>query len=365
MKKFFLLILIIFLVTGAYAVRFIKYKINKDLSQIVYMPTPFPSISPVKTLPPVSIDQSVFVPSWSIGNMDEDSRVYDQVIYFSIKPDASGGINLDDAAQESLREFSALFPDVKRKLLTVQMTDNQENLDILGDVKRQKKIISDTIEIAQDNNLQGVVLDLEVKAIPFESLLKQINNYTNIFYTSCKQNNLSFSLALYGDVFYRTRPYDIKSLSKNADKIMIMAYDLSKSKGNPGPNFPLGGDGKYGYDIGKMTDDFLQFIPASKISVIFGLFGYDWKVNSNGMAYGQAKALTYSQIKQKFIDQCAYSECRITRLGDAAETEIHYRDDNGEKHILWFEDMESVRLKKEYLQKKGIGSFSYWAYSYF
>jgi spore germination protein YaaH len=49
----------------------------------------------------------------------------------------------------------------------------------------------------------------------------------------------------------------------------------------------------------------------------------------------------------------------------SAETVIHYTDDTGQKHIVWFEDMQSVNTKEQFLRKKGIGNFAFWANSYF
>jgi spore germination protein len=114
-----------------------------------------------------------------------------------------------------------------------------------------------------------------------------------------------------------------------------------------------------------LTDDFLKLIPSDKITIIFGLFGYDWQVDDKGNATQPAQALTLLQIKQKFIDQCAFSECAWKKDKDSAETTVSYTDNDGKKHIIWFEDMESVKQKQEFLKTKGINSFSYWAYSYF
>ena len=137
--------------------------------------------------------------------------------------------------------------------------------------------------------MNGIVLDLEIAAIPFDSLVKKINKFTGTFYSASKKNNLTFSLTLYGDLFYRARPYDVKTLALNADSIMIMAYDLHKARGNPGPNFPLIGADKFGYDLTKMTDEFLQSVPPQKITVIFGVYGYDWLVTKKNSRSKQPK----------------------------------------------------------------------------
>jgi len=49
----------------------------------------------------------------------------------------------------------------------------------------------------------------------------------------------------------------------------------------------------------------------------------------------------------------------------SAETVIHYTDDAHQKHVVWFEDMQSINIKEQMLRKKGIENFSFWANSYF
>ena len=147
---------------------------------------------------------------------------------------------------------------------------------------------------------------------------------------------------------------------------MVMAYDFHKAGGgSPGPNFPLAGKETYGYDLQKMTDDFLQFVPAQKLAIIFGLFGYDWTVDKQNSAVGVGIPLTTKEIQQKFLTSCSYTNCHIQKDPQSAETKITYMDNQQKNHIVWFEDLHSVWQKQQALKQKGITSFSYWAYSYF
>ncbi len=363
MKKVFLVLLIL-LVAAIGAFKILKYKINKDLAQPVHAPVKIEPPTPVPISQKTTSSLSLFVPYWGLTSEKIESEKYNQVIYFGVAPD-SGNINLTQQDESQLDNFNKIAPSGSQKLLALRMTNNQDNFTTLKDPTQQQKIIQETIKIAQKNNMQGIVLDLEISAIPFDSLVKQINSFDDAFYTTVKKNNLTFSLALYGDAQYRARPFEVKTLAKNADNIMIMAYDFSKAKGNPGPNFPLKGSERFGYDYTNLTDDFLKFIPSDKITVIFGLFGYDWLVDEKGNATQPAQAMTLLQINQKFINQCAFPKCEWKRDKESAEVAITYTDNDKKKHIIWFEDMESVRQKQEFLKTKGINSFSYWAYSYF
>ena len=144
-----------------------------------------------------------------------------------------------------------------------------------------------------------------------------------------------------------------------------MAYDFSKAKGDPGPNFPLNGEGKYGYDFKIMVHDFLDVIPKHKLTIIFGMFGYDWKIDEKGR--GREQAISKSTIAfEKFMSTCAYKNTCVTKVDNqSAETNITYTSENKENHVIWFESFESVVRKKAFLTELDLRSVGYWAYSYY
>ncbi len=95
------------------------------------------------------------------------------------------------------------------------------------------------------------------------------------------------------------------------------------------------------------------------------MFGYDWEVDreGNSVEFGEGKSMR--EISQSVISSCNYTDCTHERDAVSTETQASYVDAEGKKHMVWFEDEESVKKKREYLQKMGISSYSYWAYSYY
>jgi len=366
MRKF-LLVIILLLGLGFFAFKTIREGVRKDLAQPIPLPSttsiPTSPLKQVKGVSNVQVSKSLFVPYWTINSGKIDGS-FDKFLYFGITP-GSDGIDKKESGFVGLSKFLTAVPNQGNKQLVVRMINSDSNFAILKDPTKQKSTIADSISIAKKNGFGGIVLDLEVSAVPFDSLVKQVTQFTSEFYSQVKNEKLQFGLMLYGDSFYRLRPFDVKALSKNADEFLIMAYDFSKSRGNPGPNFPLQGKEVYGYDMSKMTDDFLQFLPPDKTSVVFGLFGYDWIVDDKGNALSQGDPKTYQEIKKEFLGTCKYKDCDVKRKNDSKETEVTYTDNDNKKHVVWFEDMESVAAKKKFLQQKGIGNFSFWANAYF
>ena len=306
--------------------------------------------------------RSVFVPYWTLNRVPIE-KDFTQAIYFGITPTLTG-INTTEPGYVSLSKFSEEAGE-REKFLTLRMLENAQNFKIIENKSIRRKVIKETLQLAKGNSFDGVLLDLEVSVIPFESVTKNIATFIEEFGIAAKKQNLKFIVAIYGDNYYRLRPFDVKTIAASADMIMVMSYDFHKARSNPGPNFPLSGKEIYGYDFQSMIENFTRDVPRQKLAIIFGLFGYDWKVDDNDKGTEPAKPLSYYEISEKFLKSCTEKNCVITRDPVSSETMITYTDSENKKHIVWFEDKESVRQKEKFLKKRGINNISFWSHSYF
>lgn len=326
-----------------------------------------PQLSSLKTAEqsskPVEIREiSLFVPYWSLDDGPIDQK-YSRLIYFGL----TGGVNgltLGSADENNLSKFKVLASS-RKTLLTVRMTNSSTNLQVLNNKVSQQKIVDDAMSTAKKYGFSGIVLDLEISGLFEDQVPGQINSFVANFNEKAHSDNLSFAMTIYGDVFYRKRPYDIPFIGKHTDELMIMAYDFHKSSGEPGPNFPYIGLDKYGYDFQTMIKDYRQRVPSEKLTVLYGMYGYDWTVDEKRRPIKQGQAITNMQITEKYLNACGKTNCVPFRDKDAKEQEIDYVDKLSQYHVIWFEDAESAQMKTEYLKEKGINSIGYWAYGYF
>jgi len=375
MKKIFFFLLIIIIGIVYYFVKSnFDESIQRKMAPVVFQKNK--RISPRKTERITKLKKSIFVPYW---NIDEKLALhlsgvginYDKYIYFGITVNAQG-LDKEEIGFQKLDSF-VKNTEGKETYLTLRLLNNDFNRKLLKENDLQQKIIEQTIEVAKKNNFKGIVLDLELFSLFDTGIKDEINLFVQKFYTAVKSNYKSFAIAIYGDVFYRRRPYDLLFLNKNSDEILVMAYDFSKAIGEPGPNFPYDMGLKYSYSFKKMVFDFTQIVPAEKLTIIFGMYGYDWKVDEKKRPITTAKALTLKEIQLDTLR--VSSQTAIKRDSVSKETEINYTvssdhpDEQGiyriDYHIVWYEDEESVKAKTEYLKEQGIESVGYWAWGYF
>ncbi|MFZ2026797.1 MAG: glycosyl hydrolase family 18 protein [Microgenomates group bacterium] len=318
----------------------------------------FPSPTPAS----LDMKSSIFIPYWSSGAV-ADNSLYDSHYYFGIEPTKDGFIK--DANEQKRVQLMEGVSSKKRQVV-LRMLNPDLNTTILENTLTQKKLAKELNGFLVKNEYQGVVIDLEVSFTLREQTQNEITQFVQTLCTEIHDNYKSCSMLIYGDLFYRKRPYDLKKLGGIVDKIHLMAYDFHKAGGEPGPNFPfdrrsLASEGglDYDYDFQQMISDFLTYVPKEKIEVVFGMYGYDWTLNEQGTPLKAATALSLSEIENALGRQYP------TKKNSAREKSIEYTDENGKKHIVWYEDTESVKVKTEYLLRRGVGQVSFWAWGYF
>lgn len=324
--------------------------------------------------PATITSRSVFVPYWAdmsslAGASDEsaadenNSASERRLLYFGISVNENGVVE-DDAGYLTLDSFISNAGSAE-KYLTVRMLDAELNTAILKNSNSWQPIATSIAELAIAKGFDGVVLDLEVGLVAFHIAPAQITGFTQALNEELQSNDLSLAMTMYGDTFYRKRPYDVKALGNIVDEMMIMAYDFHKSFGTPGPNFPLNGRAEYGYDFTTMISDFTSLVEPGKLSIIFGMYGYEWTVDEQERPSTAGTAITLNQIEQKFYPQCSFSNCNTTQDQQSGETKISYTAADGRTHIVWFEDESSVELKKNIVEEYGVSKIGYWAFGYY
>lgn len=304
----------------------------------------------------------LFVPYWTFEN-NVESDEFDSLLYFGISVNEKG-IDTEDPGYKKIGQFMEATDSRKERILVVRMVDATVNSEIIKNTSVQTKIITDSISLAKEHGYDGVLLDFETSAFGFENTIKNISNFYTRYSESVHDENLLFYTSLFGDTYYRARAYDISLIGKVSDKVLVMTYDFHKSRGNPGPNFPLQEREKYGYDLEKMVEDYQKDIKNEKLIIVLGYFGYDWEISDNkDEALSNGVPLSTNKITQDFIHSCIYTECIMIR-NKSKEPSIKYVTKE-ENHVVWFEDEISVGEKIKELKKMRVNQTGVWAYSYY
>lgn len=315
-------------------------------------------------------DAAVFVPYWLLKDptftlpKTIDGNIT-TLIYFGISASETG-INTDDPGYRNLQTFLTQTQNNNvERLLTLRMLNEDINTPYLKNPALAEKLIQETRTLAVVNGFDGIVLDLEHSVLPTLDVRDSITSFMTRFSKVIHDDNLTFAVTLFGDTYYRARPYDVPHIAHTVDTIYIMAYDFHKSYGEPGPNFPTYQTVTYAYSFEQMMSDFLADVPILKISLVLGMFGYDWSVDDQNRPTKAATPLTLNQAKARFYPTCPFPGCTITSDPDSMEIEVTYTDETGQKHSVWFENEVSVQIKTNLARQRGFSHVGFWAHGYY
>lgn len=311
---------------------------------------------------------SVFIPYWKVSQAPTlavpapAQATSVRPLYFGVSVLDSGAINTQDSGYAAHALFLKKYGSTNAGLV-VRFLDQEQNGVLLQNATMQSRVIRNTVSFAKKNGYGELVIDLEVNALPLASTKSAIDTFLSAYLKSIKESGLRASILVYGDVYYRARPYDPNSLLTQADTVYFMLYDLHKSRGEPGPNFPLDG-GHSDYSVKKLVSD-LGPQDYSKIVPVFGMYGYDWKIDSQRRSLKAATAYTYTYIQDTFGEFCSYPNCSTKEDAKSTESLVTYNEGDGYEHEIWFETPQSIEKKLEFLKKQGVRSYSIWAGGYY
>lgn len=296
--------------------------------------------------------------------MTNDAILY----YFGLGFDDRGN-PIQDLSYQRINALEPIAP--RKKMLVVRLLQDAVIDSALKDLTVQQTIVKNTLEAVEKYKFGGAVLDLEKSYSLKTDTKDQISKFVHFFCTSLRKNYKDCFTLIYGDTFRLQRPYNVSAISKASDRVLVMAYDYHKAGGEPGPNFPFdrqnmrsNGSG-YDYDFKQMVTDFTADVPPEKLEIVFGMYGYDWTLNDQGMPLKQAQSLSLNTIRGLIEGKWKMLIYKQTHDPVSGEKSLWYTDDDGRKHVVWYEDEESAQKKAQYLLQRGIGHVSYWAYGYY
>jgi len=141
--------------------------------------------------------------------------------------------------------------------------------------------------------------------------------------------------------------YDYTALAKVVNYLVIMLYDNHSDGGPAGPVSP------YAWVVDNLNW-FLHTanIPAGQLVLAAGVYGYDWPV---GSTTAQEMPLTEIQAKIKALG--------VTPKMDAASENpyFYYTGSNGNRHVVWFQNQQTVQQRLNLAQKLGLRGVAIWA----
>jgi spore germination protein YaaH len=214
---------------------------------------------------------------------------------------------------------------------------------ILHDQMRRRAHVADLATLASTHGFTGLQLDYEDLTAADRDIFSQfvaelaeaLHARRKVLYVTVhpKTNDAGYN--------QRNLAQDYAAIGRSADRVCVMAYDWHWQSSAAGPIAPLW-----------WVDDVLRYatsvIPAKKLILGVGLYGYDW-VGQQGqdILWQQADTLARSP--------------GVTAGWDAPSSSPHLRyDRDGVHHEVWYEDARSITRKLELAVEYQLSGAELW-----
>lgn len=226
---------------------------------------------------------------------------------------------------------------------------NQVVHQVLSDETLRKKLVDDILVNVKYYGYDGVEID-------FEGIKGEDRAAFTTFLDELKQKltpeNLTLFIAVPAKTWDDTKNvwsggYDYAAIGKIVDRVMIMSYDEHWSGGPAGPVSSL----PWFENVAAFAN---KTIPKDKLLMGLPLYGYDWPET------GKGRALLPTGIENLMKQYGGQVE-----LDPVSSTPFYrYTDSKGVKHIVWFENNESIAKKVQVVQNFGFKGVGLWRLGY-
>lgn len=223
--------------------------------------------------------------------------------------------------------------------------DERWNSSILAKAIRtpesRQRVINSLLSVIEQNRFGGITVDLE--EVPAESqanLLSFVNEMRAAFHEK--------GLIVAQAVPFDNPDWNYKAYAQVTDYVMLMAYDEHWSEGQPGP---IASQPWFDKSLAKRAAD----IPADKMVLCFGNYGYNWtrgsKVAADDVTFQEAVLAARDSLD---------SPTQIEFDGTTRNPGFHYVEDDGKTHEVWFLDAVTAFNQLSSAKHYGFAGYALW-----
>lgn len=207
---------------------------------------------------------------------------------------------------------------------------------ILATPYKRERLINDLIRLLKKNGFAGVNVD-------FEDLVETTDEPLINFQRELYQKLHAQHLLVTQDVIPFNQDYNYDALGRYNDFLFVMAYDEFSDGTKPGPI----SEQKW---IEAAVDEATKNLPANKIILGLGGFGYDWPKNS------EASPVTYQQA----LTTAKESDGKIEFDNDTYNLHYTYYDDNDVEHDVYFTDAATAFNTMRFATESELAGTALW-----
>jgi len=315
-----------------------------------------------------------FLPYWSVNRGTEIPwQVLDEVIFFDLSVDGRGNIGRSDQDQVGGRAVleSSKFVKLQKEAqetntrlgLALTCFNDQEIKTLLKSDRSIDNFLSQLEKILNNYNFDTINIDFEFVGLNQpESVKNNFNQLISQIKTRFPNKKISFDI--YANAVIKNRPYDIRSLGRIVDQMIIMAYDFHRpSSENSGPIAPINQPYASARSITEALRESFKLISPQKTVLGVPLYGYEWPTYSQDIYANPTEQGVMASFSRTH-DLIAEKDLAVQWDNQSLSPWLSYEDDSGRIKQIYFENLYSLSLKYQLVKQAQLAGVAYWALGY-
>jgi spore germination protein YaaH len=322
-----------------------------------------------------------FLPYWQLNTAKADySKYITTLSYFALRVDQNGNIQKllnpqqEEPGWNALRmgKLDGFFESAQKNNVNLSLMIASGNINsingLINDpVVHATNLVSDLRPLIEQYKFSDINLDIENTQSASESAR---DNFIKFVSEVKKQlgSGITVTIEISPTDVIQNNLIDVKTVSKIADNIVLMAYDYhSTSSFVTGPVAPLSGAGiESEYDVTTAVEKTLDLLSPQKLILGTPLYGYEWEsltqAPRSAIIPGTGVVASNNRAEE-LLSSC--SRCTITLDKQANEKYISYFDQtSNDYHTIFFPDIESIQAKINFTNQFQLGGLALWALGY-
>lgn len=310
-----------------------------------------------------------FFPYWMLPKEEQiNLSTLTSISLFGLDVDEKGNITTQGTDSQTASGWSmwkdekldGFIKKAKARDLKVYLTFksfNSSNIESLTKSDTaQKNFIANALYLVNSKNLDGINIDFEYVGSPSDEARDGFTRLITNLNIEMKRQIPDSVLTI--DTYLVSGSdkglFNIPVLSQNSDAFVIMGYDMHTPNGGPGPVAAMGGI----TNIVGYVQNYLEKVDASKLILAVPYYGYDWPKNQDAPSSNDVKILPYAEIADISKNlQLSWDETSQT-------PSYSYKDENKVERIVHFDNVRSLGLKYDFINKKELRGVGIWALGY-
>lgn len=199
---------------------------------------------------------------------------------------------------------------------------------VLTSPERRERLLTNIMNLVRSKNFSGVNIDFErLQADERENYSSFIRDLRD----RMKRSGFITSAAVpakTSDAIPWLKAYDYAAIGSAVDLFFIMAYDWHEAGSAPGPVAPLP-------EVRRTVEFAMSQMDRSKIILGVPRYGYDWQMSDGEVV--SAKAVSVGEAYRTAMEHSV----PISYSNEYEQPFFEYWDQNGNRHIVWFEDAKA------------------------